>query len=126
MMMLDTYIGLKRQDNVPFTIQEKMLVVMGYLDIGPRPATLPTKDEIVGVMVQDVEVGLNRSATFNCSIMDKVWTVMGEVDIVLRPALITPIIQVIFMENWVFIFMLMKKVDIGIRSTNLPHITMMN
>ena len=126
MMMLDTYIGLKRQDNVPFTIQEKMLVVMGYLGIGPRPATLPTKDEIVGVMVQDVEVGLNRSATFNCSIMDKVWTVMGEVDIVLRPALITPIIQVIFMENWVFIFMLMKKVDIGIRSTNLPHITMMN
>ena len=35
-----------------------MLVVMGELDIGPRPATLTTKEEIVGVMVQDIEVGL--------------------------------------------------------------------
>ena len=39
---------------------------MRELDIGPRPATLPPKEDIGGVMVQDVEVVLNRSTTLTC------------------------------------------------------------
>ena len=47
------------------------MVVMGELDIGPIPATIPSKEVIVGVMVKDVEVGLKRSTTLTCSMLDK-------------------------------------------------------
>ena len=46
--------------------QEILLVVMRYLDIGSRPATLPPKEDIVGVVVQDVEVGLKISDILPC------------------------------------------------------------
>ena len=32
---------------------------MGDLDIGTRPATIPPKEDIVGVMDQDMEVIMN-------------------------------------------------------------------
>ena len=34
-------------------------MVLGELGIGPRPATITPKEEIVGVMVQDMEVDLS-------------------------------------------------------------------
>ena len=66
------------------------------MDIGPIPATLSPKEEIVGVMVKDVEVVLNISTTIHCSMLDKVLMVLVEVDLGLGPALLHPIIQVIF------------------------------
>ena len=38
-------------------------MVMVELDIGPRPSTLPPKEEILGVMVKYVEVFLKISST---------------------------------------------------------------
>ena len=49
--------------------QNILLMVMRELDIGPRPDTIPPKEEIVGVMVQDVEVGLKILSTLPCSIL---------------------------------------------------------
>ena len=40
MMMVDVYIGIKILATFPLEIREKLLVVMGELDIGPRPVTL--------------------------------------------------------------------------------------
>ena len=42
-----------------------LLVVIGEWDIGPRPANIPPKEEILGVMVQDMKVGLKISTTLN-------------------------------------------------------------
>ena len=41
-------------------------MVMGELGIGPRPETLTTKEDIVGLMVQYMEVGLKKSTTSTC------------------------------------------------------------
>ena len=46
--------------------------MIGELDIGSTPATLPTEEEIVGVKVKDMEVGLKRSTTITCSMLEKV------------------------------------------------------
>ena len=46
-----------------------MLVVIRELDIGPRPATLPTKEEIVVLIVKDTEVVLKISDTLPCSML---------------------------------------------------------
>ena len=47
--MVDMDLGLKRPATFHLTIQDKILVVMRYLDICPRPATLPTKTQVVMV-----------------------------------------------------------------------------
>ena len=39
--MTDIYSGLKIPDTLPFSIVDKVLIVIGELDIGLRPATLP-------------------------------------------------------------------------------------
>ena len=39
-MMADTDLGLKRTATFPLVIQDKLLVVMGDVDIGPIPATI--------------------------------------------------------------------------------------
>ena len=77
-------------------------------------------------MVQDVEVCLNISATITYSILDQVLMVMGEVDIGLIPALLPLIIQVIFVDNQVFIVMVTIEADIGLIPANFIHITMVN
>ena len=69
LMMVDVDPGLKRPSNFTPTIQGKLLVVMGELDICLRSDTIPPKEDIVGVMLQDVEVGLKISATIHCSIL---------------------------------------------------------
>ena len=83
-MMVYVDLDLKRPANFLITIQDKLLLVMGELDIGPRPSTIHPithvtmtdcllymnfKEEIVRVMVQDMEVGIKRSTTLplNCS-----------------------------------------------------------
>ena len=78
-------------------------MVMEDLDIGPRPATLPPKEEIVGVTVQDTEVVLNRSTNLPCSVLEKLLMALGKVDLGLVPALLPPIIQVIMVFHLFFI-----------------------
>ena len=51
-------------------------MVMGELDICPRPSTLPTKEDKVGTTVQDMEVGMKRSATLPCSMLDNMLMVL--------------------------------------------------
>ena len=99
-------------------------MVMGELDIGPRPTTIPPREEIVGVIFKDMKVGLKRSTTIPCSTLEKVLMVMGEVDLGIRPELLPPIIQVILVDHQVFIAMAIKEVDIGLRPDNFLHITM--
>ena len=71
------------------------------LYLGPRPASLPPKEDIVGVMVQDMEVVLKRSTTRTCSMLDKVLVVLVEMDIGIRPDLLPIIIQVIILDHLV-------------------------
>ena len=54
LMMVDVDLGLEIPDTFPLKIQEKLLVVMGEFDIGPRPTTIPPREEIVGVMMKDL------------------------------------------------------------------------
>ena len=125
-MMVDVDIGLKMPSIFPLTVWDKLLVVIGEMDIGPTPPTLPPitqviivdcyiylvliammmillvkmKEVIVGVVVQDVEVGLKISSTITFSIVYKVLIVMVEVDICLRPTPLPPIIQVGLVYHW--------------------------
>ena len=95
-------IGLKRSATFSLAIQEKLLVVMVEVDIGPRTSTLPLitqvavvycfvylfllviwvivlmkmKEVVLGVMFQDVEVRLKRSVTLLFTMMEKVLMVM--------------------------------------------------
>ena len=39
--MEEVYLGVKRTDDFPFTIVEKLLIVIGEVDIGLIPVTLP-------------------------------------------------------------------------------------
>ena len=54
MMMLGVGLGLKISATFPLIMKEKMFMVMGELYIGPRPATITPKEEILWVMVQDM------------------------------------------------------------------------
>ena len=74
-------------------------MVMGELYIGPRPANLSRKEEIVGVTLQDVEVGMKISTTITCSMLEKVLMALVEVHLGLGPALIPPIIHVIMLDH---------------------------
>ena len=76
--------------------------MMGELDIGPRPANIPPKEEIVGVTVQDMEVGLKISTTRPCLMLEKVMMLLEEVNLGLGPALPTPTIK-LFMINHLFL-----------------------
>ena len=77
-------------------------------------------------MMKDVEVGLNRSSTLPFKMLYKVLMVMGEVYICLRPSLIPTIIQVILLDHWIFIVMVVTEIDIGLRPANFIHMTMVD
>ena len=47
--MTDIYSGLKIPDTLPFSIVDKVLIVIGELDIGLRPATLPPVTQVTVV-----------------------------------------------------------------------------
>ena len=47
--MTDIYSGLKIPDTLPFAIVDKVLIVIGELDIGLRPATLPPITQVTMV-----------------------------------------------------------------------------
>ena len=96
-------------------------MVIGEVDIGFRPSTLPPitqltmvyccvylllivvftkffmviKVVIVVVMIEDAYLGLKRPATLTFTIVEKVLMVMGEVDIGIIPSPPPHIIQVI-------------------------------
>ena len=95
-------------------------MVMGEVDIGLIPATLPTitqvnvvdcftywllhfifkkvfmvmKEVIVVVAMKDMDLGFKRPATLTLKIMDKLFMVTVEVEIGIRTAPIPPIIHV--------------------------------
>ena len=100
------------------------MVVIGGFNVGPRPATITTKKEMVGVMVQEVEVGLKILSTLSCSMLEKVFMALVEVDLGLVPALLSPIIQLILIDHKVFIVTVIKEVEIGLTPANFLHITM--
>ena len=99
-------------------------MVIGGFDIGPRPATLTPKEEIVGVTVQYMEVGLKISTTLPCSMLEKVLMLLVEVYLFLVPSLFTPTIQVIMVDHLIFIVMLITEVGLGLTPANLLHINM--
>ena len=76
-------------------------MVMGKLDIGPRPATLTPKDKIIRATVQCVEVGTNISTTLSCSMLEKVLMEIREVALGIGTSLIPPSIQVIMVDHLV-------------------------
>ena len=78
---------------------------MVELDIGPRPATLHPKEDIVGMVLQYMEVGPKIWTTCTCAMLDKLLKAMGEVDLNIGPDLLTPTIQVIIVDHLVFIVM---------------------
>ena len=49
LMMVDVDIGLKRPYNIPLTIWKKLLMLIGEVDIGPTPDTLPPINQITMV-----------------------------------------------------------------------------
>ena len=146
LMMADVDIYIKRPSTLPLTIMDKMLMVIGELDIGPRPDTLSTitqvtmvyccvyllllmvfmdvlikmKKVIVVVMMEDVDFCLKIPGTLPFTIVKKVLLVMIEVGIGLRPAPLPPIIHVILINYWIFKFMVMREMCIG--NVNIPTI----
>ena len=148
-MMADMDLGLKRPSNFPIATLDKLLVVIGEVDIGPRPATIPPitqvtivdcwiylllivmliilfmkmKEIIVDVMVKDVGLGIKISATIHFIIMEKLLMVMREVYIGLRIAPLPPIIQVILVDSWVFIVMVLTEVNISLIPEIFLYIT---
>ena len=77
-------------------------------------------------MVKYMEVGLKRSTACPCSILDKVLVALVEVDIGIGPSFIPPIIQVIMLDNLVFIVLVITEVDMGLATANFLHISMVD
>ena len=91
-------------DTLTFTTADKVLMVMGEMDISLRPDDIPTihpfqklcmdmKEAIVVAMMEEVDIGLKIPATILLTTAEKLLMVMGEVDIGLIPATPPPIIQ---------------------------------
>ena len=68
------------------------------------------KEAIVVLMMEDGYLGLKRLATLLFKAMDTVFMVMVEVDIGIIPDPLPPIIQVILVDFWVFLFVVMREV----------------
>ena len=77
-------------------------------------------------MVQYMEVDIIKPATIIFTMLEKVLMVMGEVNTCLRTSLIPPITQVILVDNWGFIVIVMTGVDIGLIPANFILITKVN
>ena len=133
LMMKYVDFGLKRPANIHLAIMEKLLMVIGDADIGTRTATIPPithvptvnccvylllliaimkvvmtmKHVIVEVTMEDVELCHKIPDTINLKMMEKVLMVMGEVYIGIRPPPLPLIIQVILVDCWIFLFMVM-------------------
>ena len=73
-----------------------------------------------------MDLGLIRPSNLHFKIMEKVLMVLGDVDICRRPAPLTPIIQASLLYCWVFLFVVMREVGIGLRQATLLHITMVD
>ena len=132
--MEDMDLYLKIPASLHFKIMDKVLIVIGEVDIGLRPATPPPINQVIMVdyfvyllllvmfmkffmkmkavilvvMMEDVYLGLKRPATLPFSITGKVLMVMVELDIGLIPAPIPPTIQVSLVGRWVFLFVVMR------------------
>ena len=71
-------------------------------------------------------IGTKIPATLHFTNTEKVLMVMLEVDIGLIPDPITPIILLILVDCWVFLFMFMREVGIGLIPGNFLHKTMVD
>ena len=80
-------------------------MVVGELDIGPRPASFYPEEEKVGVTVKYKRVVLKIPTTLLCSMLEKQLMDLGEVDLGLGPALLPTTIQGIMVYHLIFIVM---------------------
>ena len=73
-----------------------------------------------------MELVLKTSTNLPCSMSEKMLMKLREVDLGLRPALIFTIIQLIMVDDLIFIVMVITGVVIGITPDNFLHRTMAN
>ena len=99
---------------------------MGELDVGPRPDTLPPKEEILGMMVQDLELGMKISTTLPCSIVGESVDRYGRSVSRSQTSPSTSHNSGDIFRSSGFIDMLMTEVDIGIIPSSFLHITMVD
>ena len=74
--------------------------------------------------MKDAEVVLNRLATISFTMTKELLMVMGEEDLGLIPPSLSLIIQDSFLDCLVFLFMVEREGDIGLRPATFLHITM--
>ena len=128
LMMEYLDLAIKRPATLLFSIMEKMFVVMGEVNVGPRPANISpiiqmtiiycwiyllllvlfmnffmvTKEVIILVIMEDMDLDIKIPDTILFKIIWKFLMVMLDVDIGIRPFPIPPTIQVRFLDNWFF------------------------
>ena len=74
--------------------------------------------------MEDMDLGLKKPSTLHFTIMEKFLMVIVDVDICLITDPIIPLIQVSLVYCWIFLFLVMREVDIGLRPPTLLNITM--
>ena len=125
--------GLKRPSTLIFKIMDKVLIVVGDVDIVIRPANISPKTQftmlycyvylsflsistkvctvikevIVVVIREDMFLCLNRTAIIPLTITEKLLVVMGEVDKGIIPDCLSTIIQVILVYFSVYMLLFM-------------------
>ena len=85
-------IGLKIPATIPIKIVDKLLIMMGEVDIGIIPATIPLITHVE--MIEELNLCINIPSTIHLIIMEQLLMVMIELDICPRPATIPSITQV--------------------------------
>ena len=83
--MKDLDLGLKRTSTIPFTIMEKVLIVMGDVDIGIILASIHPKIHVILVdcqvflfmVIGEVYIGLRPSTFLHTTILDYTFSTQG-------------------------------------------------
>ena len=101
-------------------------MVIGDLDVGTRPDTLPPKEEILWMMLQDLEVVMKISTTLPCSIVGESVDEYGRSLSRYKTSPSTSHNSVDIFRSSGFIAMVTTEVDIGIIPSSFLHITMVD
>ena len=73
-----------------------------------------------------MKLGHKRPFTLTFTIMEKLLMVIVEVDIGIRPDPIPPIIQVTLVYCWIFPFVIIIEVEVGLSLATIIHITIVD
>ena len=130
LMMTDVDLCVKRPATSPLAIVEKVLMAIVEVDKGPIPATIPPitqvnmvyfciylfllvlfmkffmkmKELILVVMMEGMDLGFKIPSDLPFKIEEKLFMVMGKVDTGFRIAPLPPIMHVILVNHWDFLF----------------------